>query len=37
MHPERITQKDKGLVNSLVNNLYDGVGFPLWEKDFSKI
>ena len=34
MHPERITQKDKELVNNLV---YDGVGFPVREKDFSKI
>ena len=33
MHPERITQKDKKLVNDLS---YDGVGLPVWEKDFSK-
>ena len=34
MHPERITQKDKELVNDLD---YDRVGFPVREKDFSKI
>ena len=34
MHPERITQKDKEFVNDLD---YDGVGFPVREKDFSKI
>ena len=34
MHPERITQNDKKLVNHLN---YDGVGFPVREKDFSKI
>ena len=33
-HPERITQNDKKLVNDLN---YDGVGFPVREKDFSKI
>ena len=32
MHPERITQNDKGFVNDLD---YDGVGFR--ENDFSKI
>ena len=34
MHPERITQKEKELVNDLD---YDRVGFPVQEKDFSKI
>ena len=34
MHPDRITQKDKQLVNNLD---YDGVGFPVQEKDFRKI
>ena len=34
MHPERITQKDKEFVNDLD---YDGVGFPVREKDFSRI
>ena len=34
IHPERITLEDKKLVNSLN---YDGVGFPVWENDFSKI
>ena len=34
IHPERITQEDKKLVNSLN---YDEVGFPVREKDFSKI
>ena len=33
MHPERITKKDKKLVNDLN---YDGVGLPVREKDFSK-
>ena len=33
-HPERITQEDKKLVNNLN---YDGVEFPVQEKDFSKI
>ena len=33
-HPERITGKDKKLVN---DPDYDGVEFPEWEKDFSKI
>ena len=34
IHPERITQVDKKLVNDLN---YDKVGFPVREKDFSKI
>ena len=34
MHPERITRKDKKLVNNLN---YDGVKFPVREKDFRKI
>ena len=34
IHPERITQNDKKLVNYLN---YDGVRFPVREKDFSKI
>ena len=34
IHPERITQKDKKFVNDLD---YDGVGFPVREKDFNKI
>ena len=34
IHPERITQNDKKLVNDLD---YDGVRFPVQEKDFSKI
>ena len=34
MHPERITQNDKKLVNDLD---YDGVGFLVRQKDFSKI
>ena len=34
LHPERITQKDKELVNDLD---YDRVRFPVREKDFSKI
>ena len=34
IHPERITQKDKKLVNDLD---YDGIEFPVQEKDFSKI
>ena len=33
IHPERITREDKKLVNSFN---YDGVGFPVPEKDFSK-
>ena len=31
MHPERITQNDKGFVNDLD---YDGVGFPVRKKGF---
>ena len=34
IHPERITREDKELANNLD---YDGVGFPVWEKDFTKI
>ena len=34
IHPERIEQNDKKLANYLY---YDGVGFPVREKDFSKI
>ena len=34
IHPERITREDKKLANNLN---YDGVGFPVQEKDFSKI
>ena len=34
IHPERITEEDKKLVNSLN---YDGIEFPVREKDFSKI
>ena len=34
IYPERITREDKKLVSSLN---YDGVGFPVREKDFSKI
>ena len=34
IHPERITQEDKKLVNELN---YDGIEFPVREKDFSKI
>ena len=34
IHPERIIQNDKGFVN---DRNYDGVGFPVREKDFSKI
>ena len=33
-HPERIIQTDKKLVSDLN---YDGVGFPVREKDFCKI
>ena len=33
IHLERITQNDKKLVNDLN---YDGVGFPVREKDFRK-
>ena len=34
MHPQINTRKDKKLVNNLN---YDGIEFPLQEKDFSKI
>ena len=34
IHPERITRKDKKLVNSFN---YDGIEFPVREKGFSKI
>ena len=34
IHPERITWEDKKLLNNLN---YDGVGFPMRKKDFSKI
>ena len=34
IYPERITQKDEKLTNDLN---YDGVKFPVQEKDFSKI
>ena len=34
IHPERITQTNKDLVNDLD---YGGVEFPLREKDFNKI
>ena len=34
MHPERIMQNDKKLVNDLN---YDGIEFPVQEKDFTKI
>ena len=34
IHPERIKQKDKGLANDLD---YDGIEFPVQEKEFSKI
>ena len=34
IRPERITREDKKLTNDLN---YDGVGFLLREKDFSKI
>ena len=34
IHPERITREDKKLVNDLN---YDGIEFPVWAKDFSKI
>ena len=33
MHSEKITQNDKKLVYDLD---YDGVGFPVQEKDFGK-
>ena len=34
IHPERITENDRKIANSLN---YDGVEFPVPEKDFSKI
>ena len=34
IHPERITKEDKKLANDLN---YDKIGFPVQEKDFSKI
>ena len=34
IHPERTTQNDKKLANDLD---YGGIGFPVQEKDFSKI
>ena len=34
MHPGRITREDKKLVNNFND---DGVGFPVQEKDYSKI
>ena len=34
IHPERITREDKKLANDLD---YDRVGFPVPEKDISKI
>ena len=34
IHPERITREDKKLINNLN---YDGIEFPVQEKDFSKI
>ena len=34
IHPERITENQKKLANDLN---YDGVGFPVREKDFSNI
>ena len=34
IHPEGITREDKKLVNNLN---YDGVGFAVWENNFSKI
>ena len=34
IHPERITREDKNLVNSLN---YDSAGFPVQEKDLTKI
>ena len=33
-NPEKITQEDKELISDLD---YDGIGFPVQEKDFSKI
>ena len=34
IHPERITREDEKLINNLN---YDGIEFPVQEKDFSKI
>ena len=34
MHPKRITINDRKIANDLNQ---DGVGFPVLEKDFSKI
>ena len=34
IHPEKITRKDKKLVNKLI---YDGIEFPVREKKFGKI
>ena len=34
MYPKRITREDKRLANDLN---YDGIEFPVREKDFSKI
>ena len=34
VHPERITKEDKELVNDLD---YDGIEFPVRQKDFSEI
>ena len=34
IHTQRITREDKKLDNDLN---YDRIGFPVWEKDFSKI
>ena len=34
IHPERITQSDKELINDLD---YDGIKFPVDKEDFSKI
>ena len=34
IHPERITRKDKELVNDLS---YEGIEFPVREENFSKI
>ena len=34
IHPERITQKDKQMINDLD---YEGIDFPVSKKKFSKI
>ena len=34
IHPEKIKQKDKGMANGID---YDGIEFPVWKEDFSKI